>query len=444
MVALLVVVLGAVTPAAAKSDPVATCKAKIIDGAGKLLRQVANATQKCRDAVLGGELPGATDCATEPKTAAAIAAYESALARTIARNCGGDDNTCGGGDDLPLAAIGWNIGRCPTIPGATCGRTIASCADVSTCLACIARGGVGQVTGLAYDLLSPTAPEAKTLRKCQATIGKAAVKLVSAQSASLGACWRSVEKGKATAPCPDPGDGKARTKIDAAVAKLEKAICKACGGADKQCGGGDDVSRSAIGFPNTCPSFGGCVRPVSSLADVVTCVACVTGAGVDCPDRAAVPSLATYPAPCPAPTPNPQPTLNYSLPSNYGSTSLTSGFVPDPFQVGITSGGSVNVSYLGSGCAGFATQAPDFSVNYTNGAFPTLRFYFVGNGDSTMVVNAPNGVYRCNDDSFGTLNPTIDYASPSSGRYDVWIGSFSSGQFISGTLNVTESTGNHP
>lgn len=137
-------------------------------------------------------------------------------------------------------------------------------------------------------------------------------------------------------------------------------------------------------------------------------------------------------------------TLNYSLPPNYGSTSLTSGFVPDPFQVGITSGGPVNVSYLGAGCRGFTTIAPDFSVNYTSGAFPTLRFYFVGSGDSTLVINAPNGSYYCSDDSFGTLNPTIDFSSPATGRYDVWVGSYSSGTFIGGTLYVTESTGNHP
>lgn len=55
----------------------------------------------------------------------------------------------------------------------------------------------------------------------------------------------------------------------------------------------------------------------------------------------------------------------------------------------------------------------------------------------------PYVTLRCSDDSFGTLDPTLDYTSPASGRYDVWIGSFSSGQFISGTLSVTESTGNH-
>lgn len=137
-------------------------------------------------------------------------------------------------------------------------------------------------------------------------------------------------------------------------------------------------------------------------------------------------------------------TLNFSLPANFGTTSLTSGFVPDPFTRGMTSGGSVDVSYLGGGCRGFATSAPDFSVSYTSGAFPLLRFYFVGNGDTTMIINAPNASYFCNDDSFGTLNPTIDFNSPSSGRYDIWIGSFSQGAFVSGTLNVTESNANTP
>ncbi|MBN1963656.1 MAG: SH3 domain-containing protein [Anaerolineae bacterium] len=137
-------------------------------------------------------------------------------------------------------------------------------------------------------------------------------------------------------------------------------------------------------------------------------------------------------------------TLNFSLPPNYGSTSLTSGFVPDPYTVSVTSGGAVNVSYLGSGCNGYATSAPDFSVSYTAGAFPTLRFYFIGSGDTTLIINTPSGSYVCVDDSFGTLNPTIDFNSPSSGRYDIWVGSYAEGTFVPGTLYVTENTGNHP
>lgn len=112
--------------------------------------------------------------------------------------------------------------------------------------------------------------------------------------------------------------------------------------------------------------------------------------------------------------------------------------------MGITGGGPANASYLGSGCAGYTTSAPSFSVNYTSGAFSLLRFYFIGGGDTTMIINSPSGSYFCNDDSFGTLNPTIDFNSPSSGRYDVWIGTFSQGGSISGTLYVTEVSGNHP
>ncbi|MDL1900276.1 hypothetical protein FBR02_05850 [Anaerolineae bacterium CFX9] len=148
--------------------------------------------------------------------------------------------------------------------------------------------------------------------------------------------------------------------------------------------------------------------------------------------------------PTPSNTPAPSPTLNFSLPPVFGSTALTSGFVPDPFTVGITGGGPANASYLGSGCAGYTTSAPSFSVNYTSGAFSLLRFYFIGGGDTTMIINSPSGSYFCNDDSFGTLNPTIDFNSPSSGRYDVWIGTFSQGGSISGTLYVTEVSGNHP
>jgi hypothetical protein len=148
--------------------------------------------------------------------------------------------------------------------------------------------------------------------------------------------------------------------------------------------------------------------------------------------------------PTPTDMPTAIPTLNFSLPPNYGSTSLTSGFVPDPFTIGMTSGGPVDVTYLGGGCSGFVTSAPDFSLNYTSGVFPLLRFYFIGSGDTTLVINTPGGSYVCVDDSFGTLNPTVDFNSPASGRYDIWVGSYAEGVTVSGTLYVTENTGNHP
>ena len=41
-----------------------------------------------------------------------------------------------------------------------------------------------------------------------------------------------------------------------------------------------------------------------------------------------------------------------------------------------------------------------------------------------MVVNDPYGNFYCVDDSFGTVNPTIDFNNPAGGSYDIWIGSY--------------------
>ncbi|QPC81819.1 SH3 domain-containing protein [Phototrophicus methaneseepsis] len=136
--------------------------------------------------------------------------------------------------------------------------------------------------------------------------------------------------------------------------------------------------------------------------------------------------------------------LNYSLAAIYGSTSLTSGFVPDPSSKAVTAGGPVDVSYLGGGCSGYTTSAPSYSVNYSSGAFPLLRMYFIGSNDSTLIINSPSGSYYCGDDSFGTVDPTIDFNSPSSGRYDIWVASYTAGGSVGGTLYVTENSGNHP
>lgn len=148
------------------------------------------------------------------------------------------------------------------------------------------------------------------------------------------------------------------------------------------------------------------------------------------------------PAPAPAPGPGPAPsgnTLDYSLSPNYGSQNLSAGFVPDPFQVNLTSGGSVNASYLGGGCGGYATSAPDFRLNWS-GTSSRLRIMFVASTagqDATLIVNAANGTWLCNDD-YGGLNPMVEINNPSPGQYDIWVGSYQSGQYIGGTLKITE------
>jgi hypothetical protein len=365
------------------------------------------------------------------------------MERAIARACAGPDRECGTPDDDSLGDIGWAIGACPGFREEGCTAPIASCADIPECLECISGHAVDQAMELYYDALSASDPrQQKQLNRCQAAIGKATTSYLATRSKVLAKCWDDVLKGKATAPCPSPGDGKAQAALDAAELKKVTAICKACGGDDATCGGGDDLTTAEIGFASSCPSVASCGAAVADLTGLVQCVDCVTEFDVDCSDLAALPGLATYPEACAAPMPAPE--LNFSLPPVFGSTALTSGFVPDPFSVGITGGGPVNVSYLGGGCTGHATSAPSFSVNYTSGAFPTLRLYFIGTSDSTIVVNSPSGSFFCVDDSFGTLNPTLDFNSPASGRYDVWIGTVAPGTSVGGTLFVTENTANHP
>ncbi|MBN1963080.1 MAG: SH3 domain-containing protein [Anaerolineae bacterium] len=131
------------------------------------------------------------------------------------------------------------------------------------------------------------------------------------------------------------------------------------------------------------------------------------------------------------------PTLNPSGSPNYGTANLAAGFLPDPYTVGVTSGGSVDVSYLGGSCQGWATANPDFRVEWS-GVSSRLRFYFLSGGDTTLVVRAPGGSWYCDDDSAGYPNPRININNPPEGRYNIWVASYSQSEFHGGTLNVTE------
>jgi serine protease Do len=142
------------------------------------------------------------------------------------------------------------------------------------------------------------------------------------------------------------------------------------------------------------------------------------------------------------PPPPPSGGLDYTQSPNYGSASLSAGFSPDPYTVGMTSGGSVDVysEGLGSGCTGYATSAPDFRLQWS-GSSSRLRIFFVpsGSDDTTLVVNTAGGQWRCNDDYSG-LDPLVELTNPSPGQYDIWVGSYSSGDYVAGTLYITELT----
>jgi len=104
------------------------------------------------------------------------------------------------------------------------------------------------------------------------------------------------------------------------------------------------------------------------------------------------------------------------------SMSLTAGFTPDPFTTVLAAGGVVDAGTVDPGCWGNIASEPDFVLNYTSGDWP-LRVFVNSDADTTLLVRTPTGEVLCNDDTDG-LNPAVSMTDPSSGRYEVFIGTY--------------------
>lgn len=133
--------------------------------------------------------------------------------------------------------------------------------------------------------------------------------------------------------------------------------------------------------------------------------------------------------------------------ANFGTQRVSPGALADPLAVAVVSGGGVNARALGlgPGCVGFVTRQPDLIVQLTAQS-PSLRLYVVAQdgSDVTLLVRTAAGRWRCNDDSFGGTNPTVDLPNAPAGQYDVWVGSFREGVTARAVLNVTERADRHP
>ncbi|MBY0564283.1 MAG: peptidase S1 [Hyphomonadaceae bacterium] len=133
-------------------------------------------------------------------------------------------------------------------------------------------------------------------------------------------------------------------------------------------------------------------------------------------------------------------TPDFSLDPAYGSADLAAGFQPDPHTREISAGGSIDASVLGGNCVGWVARAPDYRVNWTagSGSLP-LVFSVQSDSDTTLVINDAQGNWVCDDDGGNVgLNPSLSFASPASGQYDVWVGTFTQGQLQPSVLHVSE------
>ncbi|GAA0645756.1 peptidase [Brevundimonas lenta] len=122
--------------------------------------------------------------------------------------------------------------------------------------------------------------------------------------------------------------------------------------------------------------------------------------------------------------------------ATYGEITLNAGFTPDPYTVEVTAGGTIDAANIGAPCTGSIARAPDFQVTYNAGSLP---FYIFVNSssDTTLVVNGPDGLWYCDDDSNGGSNPQVTFNNPRSGTYDIWVGTYGGGTSQS-VLHISE------
>ncbi|WP_284734549.1 hypothetical protein [Sphingosinicella terrae] len=110
---------------------------------------------------------------------------------------------------------------------------------------------------------------------------------------------------------------------------------------------------------------------------------------------------------------------------NYGTVTLRGGSAPDPHRVALQAGGDIDAAArIDQRCVGFISNAPDLRVHYVAGGAP-LVLSVTSPADTTLVVNAPDGRWHCNDDGAGAgLNPVLRIERPASGRYEIWVGRY--------------------
>jgi len=73
---------------------------------------------------------------------------------------------------------------------------------------------------------------------------------------------------------------------------------------------------------------------------------------------------------------------------------------------------------------GFVVAAPDFELYYRHQRGYELEFRVVSDCDSVLLINTGAANWYFDDDDNGNLDARIRLSAPSSGWYDIWIGTY--------------------
>lgn len=101
-------------------------------------------------------------------------------------------------------------------------------------------------------------------------------------------------------------------------------------------------------------------------------------------------------------------------------------------------GGLVDAHTLGNNCRGFIPAAPHLVLSATD--YRRVVLVTAGTHDLTMVVRDASGIFHCDDDSGGSMQPRVE-ATLSPGNHQVWIGTYRANDSSTFTLSVQTQAG---
>lgn len=114
---------------------------------------------------------------------------------------------------------------------------------------------------------------------------------------------------------------------------------------------------------------------------------------------------------------------------------LSGGF--GSYELVVYAGGGLAASSLANTCVGMVSDVPQLSFQYDSYGGP-LVIHGWGDEDISLAVQAPDGLWYCNDDTNG-LNPRVNWNSARSGYYSVYVGAVSSSaQGLPVTVSISE------
>lgn len=123
----------------------------------------------------------------------------------------------------------------------------------------------------------------------------------------------------------------------------------------------------------------------------------------------------------------------------YGQADLEPNFFPSPLTVQLVGGGRNRIAEFVTtvDCQGYVAEAPDYRL-YLLEDFDSLRVAVYSPANMTLLINAADGSWRCNEDLIGA-DPSISFYYAPPGLYDIWVGSHAEGNYAAGILYATES-----